>query len=121
MSIVLTVVPLARKHFLARAVVLGAALGAFGCFTTPNINVKTISCELPEDCPAGYVCKNPGVTGGHVDAFAVDAIVATGLDGASSLPDTPLSDVSAAEAGTPDQGSLSVQDVASGLDVPIGS
>jgi hypothetical protein len=85
-------------------VALGAALGVIGCFTTPNIDVKTISCELPADCPAGYLCKYPGVPGGCCKSS--DLTCGMGLD------------ASASEAGIRSQadGAIAEQGQGQGLD-----
>ena len=70
------------RHDWIGAVALGAALGVAGCFTTPTIDVKTISCQLPVDCPDGYVCKVPGVPGGCCKSG--DPTCGVGIDGSAS-------------------------------------
>ena len=52
----------ALRH--ATLLTLAAALIGSGCFTSPNVDVSTIQCQVPDDCPSGYVCKFPGRPGG---------------------------------------------------------
>jgi hypothetical protein len=51
-------------HFRLALTSLVLALFGHGCFTSPNVDVGTIRCNVPDDCPAGYVCKYPGKIGG---------------------------------------------------------
>lgn len=47
-----------RGHRLA-AMLFVSWLAGIGCFSTPKMDVGMIQCEIPDDCPSGYICKVP--------------------------------------------------------------